>query len=282
MPDYLVATVIEPEERSRLDAAVHGCCRALHANSVREVLRTVRERPVQAVLLSPRCLPRAEVPGVAALVREFPAVPAVAIVSRHDAISSERLLDLGASGVRRVVDLSGRKGWRELRDLVGEPSSPIGARMLAKVIPELGEPSLDCRRFFDVLLRHAPGIRSVRSLTAWLEVRPSTFMSRFLRAGLVSPKRYLSAARIVHAAALFEMSGLSVTDVAYRLEYSSPQSFGRHLRAVTGLTASEFRRRYPFAVALKDFIARMIVPFRATFRTFHPLSNGVADHGHRR
>ena len=32
-----------------------------------------------------------------------------------------------------------------------------------------------------------------------------------------------------------------MADVAYRLEYSSPQSFGRHLRAMLGVTALEFR-----------------------------------------
>ena len=60
-------------------------------------------------------------------------------------------------------------------------------------------------------------------------------MSRFARAGLPSPKNYLAAIRLLHAAFLFETAGLSVADVAYRLEYSSPQSFGRHLRAMLGL-----------------------------------------------
>ena len=79
-------------------------------------------------------------------------------------------------------------------------------------------------------------------------------MSRFARAGLPSPKNYLAAIRLLHAAFLFETAGLSVADVAYRLEYSSPQSFGRHLRAMLGLTALEFRRRFPFPLALERFV----------------------------
>jgi AraC-like DNA-binding protein len=218
---------------------------------------------------------------VAALVRSFPTVPTVAVVARHDARSSQRLLELGASGVSRVVDLCGKDGWRQLRELVAEPSTPTGARVLGRVLPALGEPAVDCRHFFDLMIRFAPSTPSVRALAKLFRVQPSTFMSRFFRAGLISPKRYLAATRLVYAASLFETSGYSVADVAYRLEYSSPQSLGRHLRAVTGLTANEFRRRYPFSRALDDFVNRMIIPFRSNFRTFHPLQTGVADFGHR-
>jgi AraC-like DNA-binding protein len=105
-------------------------------------------------------------------------------------------------------------------------------------------------------------------------------MSRFFRAQLPSPKRYLAAIRLVYAAGLLESPGLSISDVAYQLEYSSPQSFGRHLRAVLGLTAGEFRRRYPFPTALRDFVERMILPFRRALRTFHPLDDGVESPGH--
>jgi hypothetical protein len=182
--ELMVATVIEPENRSRLDAAVEGCFRAFHADTLREVIRAVRERPVRAVLLSPGRVSREQVAGVADLVRGFPAVPTVAVISRHDASSSERLLELGASGVRRVVDLSAREGWRRLRDIVAEPSTPTGARILSQVLRALGEPNPDCRNYFEVMIRIAPHTQSVRAIARRFRVPPSTFMSRFFRAGL--------------------------------------------------------------------------------------------------
>jgi AraC-like DNA-binding protein len=280
--DLTVATVVEPETRARLDAAVQGYFRVVHADTLGDAIRAVRERPVRAVLVSPGRLTREHVTGVADLVRSFPSIATVAVLARYDPTCSQRLLELGASGVSRVVDLCATGGWRELRELVAEPSTPMTARLLGRVIPALGQPAPDCRHFFEIMIRVAPGTPSVRALAQRLRVRPSTFMSRFFRAGLISPKRYLAATRLVYAAALFETTGFSVSDVAYRLEYSSPQSLGRHLRAITGLTANEFRRRYPFATALDDFTDRLIVPFRNTFRTFHPLQTGVADFGHRR
>jgi AraC-like DNA-binding protein len=275
-----VATVLEPGMRARLDAAADGYFAALHTDSLPEALRAVRERPVRAVLVSPHAVRREQVAGVGVLIARFPGVPTVAVVGRHDSVASERLLQLGACGVRRLVDLGSREGWYQLRAMVAQPGDAAAARILGTLIPALGEPNGDCRHFFDVLVRAAPGAPTVRRLARHLGVRPSTFMSRFFRAGLPSPKRYLSATRLLHAAALLEVPGLSVADVAYRLEYSSPQSFGRHVRAGIGVTATEFRRRYSLAVTLEDYIERLITPYRATCRAFHPLHNGVSETGH--
>lgn len=266
-----VATILDPRERSRLDAAADGSFLALHAESVGDALRAVRERPVNAVLVSPRRVPRNDLAGVSRLARGFPGVSLVAVISAHDPESSERLFDLGASGVRTVVDLSCRGGWRRLREVVLRDASPTVCRILAQALPRLQDATSDCRTFFDVMVRVAPTTRTVRGLAAHLGVRASTFMSRFFRARLPSPKRYLAAVRLLHAAALFEVKGFSIADVAYRLDYSSPQSLGRHIKSSAGLTAAEFRFRYPFELAVADFVSRLILPFRATFSTFHPI-----------
>lgn len=282
LPDSaaIVATVIEPSERPWLDAAADGQFATLHADSVGEVLRAVRKRPVHAVLVAPQCVDPDQLDRLARLVRGFPGVPTVAVLSRHGAAVSERLLELGAHGVRRLVDLSARDGWRRLRELIAHPATPLAARILARVLPALGEPSRDCRHFFEVLVRLAPATPTVRRLADQLRVAPSTFMSRFFRAGLPSPKRYLAATRLLYAAALLETRALSIADVAYRLEYSSPQSFGRHVRSVLGITAGEFRRRVPFRTAVAGYTQRLIAPFRSTFGSFHPLNQRVGDHGH--
>ena len=274
-----VATLLESGERTRFDAAVGGRFAALHAQTVDEVLQAVRERPVHAVLVSPRCVRREQLAEVARLVSGFPGVPTVAVLSEHDPSTSERLLELGAHGVRTLFDLSARDGWRRLRELVSHPASPMTARILGGVLPALAETTVSSRQFFTILVRVAPATTTVRLLARRLGVRPSTFMSRFFRAGLPSPKRYLAGARLVYAAGLLESPGLSVADAAYRLDYSSPQSFGRHLRAALGVTATEFRRRYPLSAALDDFVARMIVPYRIRLRVFHPLDHGVDDPG---
>jgi len=96
---------------------------------------------------------------------------------------------------------------------------------------------------------------------------------------LPSPKSYLAGMRLLHAAYLFLNPGLSVADVAYRLDYSSPQSFGRHLKAMLGVTAGEFRRRFPFEVSLERYVDLLITPYRETLRVFTPLNAGLWDQG---
>src|SRR5206468_3884427 len=157
----------------------------------------------------------------------------------------------------------------------GHPASPVAARILARLIPALARPpepppSEEARLFFEAVARLAPALSTVRGLARHLRVRPSTLMSRFNRAGIPSPKSYLAGMRLLHAAFLFQNPGLSVSDVAYRMDYSSPQSFGRHLRAVLGVTAGEFRRRFPFEVALARYVDLLIIPYREALRAFHP------------
>jgi len=275
-----VCTLLPPAERPRFEAVGDGYFVSLHAESCREVLTAARRRRVDAVVLSVHRCGGEELPSVARLVREFPAIPAVALVSRHDPGATETLLRLGASGVRTAVDCTDPGGWRRLRELIAQPASPVAARILHVLVPALGdELPEDARVFFEALTRLAPVIRTVRALARHLRIGPSTLMSRFLRAGLPSPKTYLAGMRLVHAAYLFRNPGLSLADVSYRLDYSSPQSFSRHLKAMLGVTAGEYCRRFPFDIALRRYVDLLIRPYRETFRSFRPLHNGVGDQG---
>ncbi|HKE90961.1 MAG TPA: helix-turn-helix transcriptional regulator [Gemmatimonadales bacterium] len=275
-----VCTLLPPAERPRFEAVGDGCYVSLHANSCREVLTAARRRRVDAVVLSVHRCGGEELPTVARLVREFPAIPAVALVSRHDPGATETLLRLGASGVRAAIDCTDPGGWRRLRELIGRPASPVAARILHVLIPALGdELPEDARVFFEAMTRLAPVIRTVRALARHLRIGASTLMSRFLRAELPSPKTYLAGMRLVHAAYLFGNPGLSVADVSYRLDFSSPQSFSRHLKAMLGVTAGEYRRRFPFAIALTRYVDLLIRPYRETFRAFRPLHAGAGDQG---
>ena len=274
-----VCTVLPPPERARLDAAGDGCFTALHVDSFHDVLSTARRQRVDALVISVHRCGGIELPAVARFVHEFPSIPAVALVSRHDSDATETLLRLGATGVRSAVDCTEPGGWRRLRELVGHPASPAAARILAHVLPVLGDVSDEARLFFEALTRLAPVLTTVRGLARHLRIGPSTLMSRFYRAGLPSPKRYLAGARLLHAAYLFQNPGLSVADVAYRLDYSSPQSFSRHLKAMLGVTAGEFRKRFPFEVAVTRFVDLLVTPYREALRALHPLHAGIWDQG---
>lgn len=272
-PTTAVATMLEPALRDRLDAAALGHFATLHADSLTQVVAAVRERPVGAVLLSPKVVGHEQLRAVNSLVAQFPGVPAVAVVSDGGPEPSERLLQLGACGVRHMVDLRNGDGWHKLRGLVAHVGTGPAGRILAAVMPALSAASEESRYFFEQLVRVAPSICTARGLAAWLRIDSSTFTSRFYRAGLPSPKRYLASTRLLYAGALLQMQGLSVQDVAYRLEYSSAQSLGRHVRATLGVTAAEFRRRFDLRSALDSYLVSLVSPFKDALRSFNPLPN---------
>jgi AraC-like DNA-binding protein len=269
-----VAAVLDPAERSRVDAVGSGCFALLHRENVREALRLVRERPVDAVLLSVRRC-SADAPALLEqFSRSFPGIPTVALVTRREPGDTEALLRLGATGVKRVVEATDPAGWRRLREVLGAPPVDRGQAILGPVLALLDGPTTGAVRFWEELVRTAPETTTIRQLTKRLAISPSTLVSRFLRAGLPTPRDHLVAVRLCYAARLFDEGDLTVAEVAYRLDYASPQSFGRHLRVVLGITPTEFRARYPFCAVLSRFLERMIQPHREKWKGFQPLAPG--------
>ncbi len=268
-----VATVLTPAERSRVDAAGEGLYRSIHRDSVDEVMRDVREARAAAVVLSVTYCERLPANNVAMMVHEFPRVPTLALLTELGPRTPQTLLALGTSGVRRLIDVRDASGWRHLRTaLCDECGNSIQQVALARLSRDLEGAGDDCWRFIRALFLSTPDVCTVRRLAATLDVLPSTLMSRFFRAGLPSPKRYLAMARLVRAAHLFENRGLSIANVANHLEYSSPQSFGRHLRAVLGLTAIEFRDRLDGASMFERFRQELVLPYAGALKRLMPLT----------
>ena len=268
-----VTTILMPAERIRVDAAGEGLYTTLHRDSVDDVIRDVKEKRAAAVLVSvARCGIR-DATQVALLVREFPRVPTVALLTDLQPNVPGAVLTLGRSGVQTLIDVRQPSGWRRLRDvLLADQSSDINRLALAQLSIDLTGAHPDCRQFFEILFSVPNGIGTVRLLARYLGVVPSTLMSRFFRAKLPAPKRYLAMTRLIRAAQLFENPGLSVANVANRLDYSSPQSFGRHIRGLIQLTAVEFRQKYDGEGMLQRFREDLIIPYLARLKTFTPLS----------
>jgi AraC-like DNA-binding protein len=267
-----IATLLTPPERARVDAAGEGYYRTLHRETVEDLVRDLKSRQVHAVLVSVSCA-GTHWAGVASMVREFPRVPAVALLSELELRTPHTVLALGQSGVRRLVDVRQASGWRELRGALMADTGESGQRsMLGQLRADLAGVSDDCWRFFHAIFTCAPRVGNVRELARLLGVLPSTLMSRFFRAGVPAPKRYLATARLVRAARLFENEGFSIANVANHLDYSSPQSFGRHVRTLLRITAGEFRHRYDGAAMFEQFRGELVLPYLTGLRTLRPLT----------
>jgi len=272
-PPLPIATMLTPNERIRVDAAGEGSYHAIHRDSVAEVVQDLKSNRVSAVIVSVARCDQGARASVAALVREFPRVPTVALLTQLDRSTPHAMLSLGSTGVRQLVDVRDAEGWRELRSyLLAARGEDIQRQALSQLAIDLAGVSQDCWRFFEALFIAPARVSSVRSLARRLDVLPSTLMSRFFRARLPAPKQYLATARLVRAARLFENPGFSVANVANHLDYSSPQSFGRHVRTLMQMTAVDFRENYDGEGMLQHFRQTLIVPHAAQLRLLRPLT----------
>jgi len=268
-----IATMLTPNERIRVDAAGDGSYRAIHRDTVAELVQDLKSNRAGAVLVSVARYDQHARAGVAALVREFPRVPTVALLTQLDRSTPQSVLSLGSTGVRQLVDVREAEGWRELRNcLLAARGDEVQREAMGQLAIDLSGVPHDCWRFFEMLFVAPPRVATVRSFARRLDVLPSTLMSRFFRAQLPAPKQYLATARLVRAARLFENPGFSVANVANHLDYSSPQSFGRHVRTLMNMTAVEFRERYDGAGMLHHFRETLVLPHLDRLRQLRPLN----------
>ncbi len=266
-----VSTILTPLERSKVDAAAQGLCDALHRESLDEILSDLRAQRVGLVLISVTRYGSQNSARVAAMVREFPRVPAVALLTETQNSTPHTTLALGQLGIRTLVDARMPTGWQTLRNLLASQGAPdLQRSALSQIRLDLPGISKDCWRFFELLFDSSPKISTVRQLARQLDILPSTLMSRFFRAKLPAPKRYLSFARLIRAARLFENPGLSVARVANHLDYSSPQSFGRHVRTMMKMSPVKFRTSYDGQGMVQFFRTELVLPYVDVLCNFRP------------
>jgi AraC-like DNA-binding protein len=267
-----VSTMLTPDERMRVDAAGLGWIRTYHRDSLDDLRRDLQNDRSCAVILSTAMCQGISVATMAKVVREFPRVPTVALLSQLDRSTVRTVLSLGQCGIRTLIDVREPSGWKELRTmLLSERGSTVQRMAMSRLSLDLDHATPGAQRFFETLFGIAGHTPTIRELARGLDVVPGTLMSRFFRANLPAPKQYLTLARLVYAARLFENPGVSITGVSNQLEYSSPQSFSRHVRSVLGMSPLQFRTRYDGDGMLDHFRECLVLRHLERWRQFDPL-----------
>lgn len=154
----------------------------------------------------------------------------------------------------------------------------IAQRILSTIQAAVPDLPSETRQLVEVLVRRAPTLATVRRFATAFGVHSSSIQSRFARAGLPSLKDYLAMVRLLYAASYFEDETVSCGLVAYRLDYSSPQSFNRHMKARLGLVSSEFRG-IGFEEMLSRFVSTLIDPYRGQLTRFNPFPRRLPSKG---
>ena len=279
-----VGTWLTPRERGEVEMAAGALLSFVHRDTLQALRQDLVTARADTALVSASLVRRSDVMALSALVQDFPGTPTLGIVSE---ITGDRALAgalaFGQAGIRKIIDVRAVGGWAALRgafdpERLRHPFIRNALRDLIVVPTETGG-----QRFFTpgwtrfLEASFSPRILSAKQVARSLGVCPSTLMSRFFRAGLPSPKSYVAQAALVWAAYLGESPGLSLNAIAHRMDASSPQSFGRMVRILVGVSAGEFRRRFDGVAMLERFRANLIDPYREMLRTFDPLTESQGE-----
>jgi AraC-like DNA-binding protein len=277
-----VVTLMEEKMRWSVDVATECACVTYHAQTATDALEAARHHRSHTVLISPAVLPHPELCELVTRISALPGLLPVAVIGESAPKPYKVLLTLRALGVHNILDLSTRAGWKKLRTIVTDPTTQAADAILQAVTSAFAENEMNRTRvFFNVLVRGAPNLTSVKSLGLVLAIDPSALLNRFYRRQLPSPWTYLTATRLLFAASCFERPGVSIADVASQLNYSSVQSFGRHVKQRVGLTPREYRYRFSFKKALDRYVGSLVLPYQEHLRDFDPwgsIGGGAAEH----
>jgi AraC-like DNA-binding protein len=284
-PRFRLTTLATPRERQQIDAAAVDCVRATHRNSLAEVAKDFASASAEGAVISTRNITAESVSSVAGLVRGFPTRTVVGLIGETtDADAIAAALLFGRAGIQDIADIRNAQGWRAFRNVFNCANEPDAfmREALGRVLEsiESTERSAGLTKFFRLVF--SPSVTSAKEVAVKLGVLPSTLMSRFFRAGLPSPKRYVAAARLVWAAYLGESNAMSVAAIANRLSASSPQSFHRSVRTLMKMSATEFRHEFTGAQMLEVFQSELITPHRAKLIGFDPLTDFFGINAQRR
>jgi AraC-like DNA-binding protein len=259
----------------QVDAALIDDAVLLHCDDLDQLASVLAADRAAAALLSAALARPATADALAALVRRFPGVVAVGLIT--EAVGSQAALGnllLRRAAVATVVDARVPDGWSALRTALARQHLPDAflRAAITTVVDDLRAPAGRVHegavRFVRTLF--SPGGWSVAELAERLGTPAATLTLRFHEAGLPSAQTYVRQARLAWAAHLAEASGATAATVALRLDAAHPQQLATAIKRETGLTATKFFAAYNGAAALDRFRARLIAPYRDVLRTFDP------------
>jgi AraC-like DNA-binding protein len=269
-----IVTVVNASMQGRLDLALGGLARPVHLASIAAALTVVREQPIRAVLLGQESVSPDSAVAVGRIANTCGGT-VIAVADGWTPNLPEALLTFGRYGVRETVDLSNRTGMSRLRELLTRPEWELANRIEKTFEQNLKEATDEMRAFVHHVVHVAPSVSSVKALAKGLGVRHSSLVSRFFRARLPSPKKYLAFTRLLYVAAILEDTRIPAAHAARRLNYSSPQSFMRHVREQLGVSVHDFRERYSFDDLASHVSFHTLTEYQDTLRWFRPLGTAV-------
>jgi hypothetical protein len=253
---FHVATCVEPGIARIIGTMVPPCATVMNYGSIGQISSSMGK--LDALVFSPSSDAN-WISRIQTIVTIEPACLVVAVIDDRDRPQS---IAIRNSGIPLVgLGVAGNTPLRQTLACNSHADRAMRAAIVycvANVATDVAD-IIPVARFFRLLF--TPRIRSAKQLAFALDELPSTLTSRFFRAGLPSPRRFVAHARLVWAAHVAE-SSISTSAIARRVCAASPQGFHRSVRTLTGIPVAEFRQAYTGEGLLNKFVSDLVRPYR--------------------
>ena len=110
-------------------------------------------------------------------------------------------------------------------------------------LPKQGRCEVIFDEFMNLLEEHCRRERNVSFYAEQLNITPKYFSSAIKQVSGKTAARWIDDAVILEAKTMLKFSGLSIQEIAYRLNFSTQSFFGKYFKQHTGVSPSRYKHR---------------------------------------
>jgi AraC-like DNA-binding protein len=236
-----VASLLPPPQSFQLRLAISKDYQILHADSWGALELIIRAKPISVVVLDPTIDLFAGVDTCEELIQKYSSVPFVAYV-RVGAPAIQAVARLGRAGLQDVILLDEDDCAARIKGMIDSmSSSPLTTVFLSRLKPLLERLPGRIGATVESLFHLPEMYLRAQDLAASAAVTMSCLYRSFKSAELSSPKRFLTAARVLRGYKYLLDPQFSVEHAALKTGYPSARAFVRHIRDVYGMSPSRLR-----------------------------------------
>jgi hypothetical protein len=150
-----VVTLLEPSVKDILECAADEDFSRVHVASVAEASKAIYDHAATALLVSVEAVKGRALSDLAQANRRHPAVTPIVVLGENWASVHDELLELGAHGVKAVVNLAEREGWQRLRMLIKNSGGECASLLSTSILRAAEGASDEMKHFLGIVVATA-------------------------------------------------------------------------------------------------------------------------------
>jgi AraC-like DNA-binding protein len=236
-----VAILLPDRQTLQVRQALSDLDEILIAHSWMTLESIIRTKPVSMVLFDPSAGGMMNVASAVRLLQAYPSLPFIAYVL-VDGASLHAVAELSKAGLEDVVLVRVDDSLTELREKIERfRTNPLTGEFVTRLRPLLATFPNGIEYAVEHLFKYPERYPGVHELAVRSGVTVSCLYRSFEAASLASPKKFLTAARVLRGYYYLMQPTFSVKDIALKAGYRKTRVFAQHVAEVFGVGPSSLR-----------------------------------------